>query len=165
MSKTGRLAHLFKGGNPARASETAAEGEDEEEEDQPVAEGEDEEEQDDEANTDEGDDEEENTSARAGNSTIDAAFGLLRSPEAKGRDKLAAELAEDVAKGRMSAERAKRLLAAAPKKGTLADAMEGRDRNPGRDTVSASSELTKSEQSLLATSKRMQEQRAARRAR
>lgn len=62
-----------------------------------------------------------------------AGFALLGSKEAKGREPLAQKLGAKVASGKMTYGEATDMLAAAPKASRLADAMTGRDRNPGND--------------------------------
>lgn len=66
-----------------------------------------------------------------------AGFRLLQSKEAKGREALAGRLAEKVAAKKLSYGEARDMLAAAPRKSRLGDAMAGRDRNPGRDAPNA----------------------------
>jgi hypothetical protein len=51
--------------------------------------------------------------------------------EAKGREKLAANLARKVGAKKLNYGEAKQMLAAAPKGSRLGQAMAGRDRNPG----------------------------------
>jgi signal peptide peptidase SppA len=64
-----------------------------------------------------------------------AAFALLGAKEAKvaGRSDLARELAAKVADKKLTYGEAKKMLASAPKGSRLADAMAGRDHNPGTD--------------------------------
>ena len=64
-------------------------------------------------------------------SPMKAALALIKSPLAKGREKLAASLAERVAEGKMTGKDAEALLAEAPKASRLGDTMAGRDINPG----------------------------------
>jgi signal peptide peptidase SppA len=81
----------------------------------------------------EGDDEEDDDgkepAAKATGSR--AGFALLSCKEARGRDELAKKLAAKVAAGKLGYGEAKDMLAAAPKASRLADAMAGRDQNPG----------------------------------
>ncbi len=62
-----------------------------------------------------------------------AGFALLGCKEAKGREPLAQKLGAKVASGKMTYGEATDMLAAAPRASRLADAMAGRDRNPGND--------------------------------
>lgn len=115
----------------ATAAEADAAEDDDEEDEQASAAAEDDEEDED-GMAEDDDEEEESASASAARpSRTRQAFALIRSPEAKGREKLATALAEDVAEGRLTAKRAKALLACAPKASRLADAMAGKDVNPG----------------------------------
>lgn len=61
----------------------------------------------------------------------EAGFAVVGSTEAKGREKLAAELGKKVAAGKMTYGEALKMLAAAPKGSRLAESMSGKDRNPG----------------------------------
>ncbi len=130
------LAHLLPKAGKSRAEEDEEEKDATTSEDQTDDETESEEDEDEkEAAEDEKDDEaegdEDDKEAAGRASRVAAGFALVKSPEAKGREKLAAELGEDVAAGRMSAKRAKALLAAAPKASRLGDVMAGKDVNPG----------------------------------
>ena len=147
MGNRSKLSHLL--GKAPKASETDDDKEKDEED--ASAETDDDKEKDEEeasAETDDDKDDDEkddDKSAKIGK-RIDAAFALLKSPEAKGRDKLATELAEAVAHGEMTSARAKSILAAAPKgRGLLQESMDGKDMNvgPSGDTAKRSGEREK----------------------
>lgn len=63
-----------------------------------------------------------------------AAISLMKSADARGREKLAAELADEIVEGSLSAKRASAILASAPKASRLGEAMAGRDVDPGSDS-------------------------------
>lgn len=87
-----------------------------------------------------------------------AAFALLGAKEAKGRDGLARGLAEKVNAGKLTYGEAKAMLSTAPRASRLADAMAGRDRNPGADTGANA----KAGEGLAAAVDRLNAKRAAR---
>jgi hypothetical protein len=60
-----------------------------------------------------------------------AGFALVNCREAKGREKLAGELARKVGAEKLNYGEAKKMLAAAPKASRLGERMAGQDRNPG----------------------------------
>lgn len=175
MSKQSRLAHLFSTSKaPAsRAADDNAEeeedikgadedGEEETDEDTaPEAEGDGDGEGDDEdTGDDEAEDEAEGSSAAAV-----AAIELMSSTEAKGREKLAASLAKDVARGRMTSKRATALLKSAPRTGGLSKAMAGRDRNPGQDRAggpASGPKLAAHDESLVAAAEQRAKKRKSR---
>ncbi|MCK7615189.1 hypothetical protein [Roseibium sediminicola] len=138
MSKTGNaLAHLQGKPAPATASDdTAADGEDEDDEEEMSDDTSSEDEDTDDEAEGGGDESEDEASEQASN--VAAGFALMRSPEAKGRTKLATELAEDVASGRMSVDRAKTILKTGAKESSLSAAMNGKDKSPGQDAPNAS---------------------------
>ncbi|HEV7278400.1 MAG TPA: S49 family peptidase [Devosiaceae bacterium] len=78
------------------------------------------------------DDDDDEPAAKATGSR--AGFKLLGAKQAKGREDLARKLAEKVSAKKLTYGEAKSMLAAAPRKSRLGDAMQGRDRNPGSDT-------------------------------
>lgn len=84
-----------------------------------------------EAETDEeeAEDDEEEPSARSTGSA--AGFALLNCTEAKGREKLAGELARKVGSKKLSYGEARKMLASAPKGSRLGAQMAGRDKSPG----------------------------------
>jgi ClpP class serine protease len=100
-------------------AETDKEEEGEGTDDDPEAETEDE----------EAEDDDEEPAAKATGSK--AGFALMGCKEAKGREKLAANLARKVGAKKLNYGEAKQMLAAAPKGSRLGQAMAGRDRNPG----------------------------------
>jgi len=96
---------------------------------------------------------------KAAASPLTAAFALMKSPDAKGREALAQELAEDVATGKMTAGRAAALLAAAPKGGGSLAAAMGERANP--KLGSGAKTDADSGDSLIALAKRNAEARRA----
>lgn len=70
---------------------------------------------------------------RSGGAAVAAGFAFLEHPETKGREKMAHHLAPLIAKGRMTTEEAVELLRLAGRRVSLAEAMRGRDINPGLD--------------------------------
>ena len=91
-----------------------------------------------------------------------AGFAILGHKEARGRTDLATKLGKKVSSGKMTYGEAVGMLAAAPKGNRLADAMAGRDRNPGTD--GGSDGASKANAGLAAAVDRMNAKKAARRA-
>lgn len=151
MAKRSMLSHLLGKSNAEddeeKDREEDARAEDEEKEDDTSAEEEDEkdpeaeEEDEGETESEEEEDDEPKARRRSGKraakhrSPVASGFALVRSPEAKGREKLAASLGEKVAAGKLTYKEASALLSQAPKKSSLAEAMRGRDVNPGASTA------------------------------
>lgn len=124
-------AETEEGEETAGAAETDEDEDKAETDEEETARAAETEEDEDKAETDE---EDKKTGKSAGTrSRTKAAFALMKSPDARGREKLAAELAEDVAEGRLTASRAASLLKASPKASRLSDTMSGRDVDPGAD--------------------------------
>ena len=160
------LAHLK--GKPGRATASDSHAsEDEEDEDEAATESDDEDQVNDdtenEDNSENEDGNDDNDEANCASSNVEAGFALMRSADAKGREGLAAALAEDVAKGKMSANRAKELLKTSGKKSSLSVAMTGKDKSPGQDAAdSKASSFTGKDASLVAMATRMKEARGGR---
>ncbi|SHN18279.1 hypothetical protein [Roseibium suaedae] len=167
VTKSSLLALLGKP-DPSRASSSAEETEAEDEEaetEEETSEAETEDQTDEAAEEETAEDEDEEDGAGEGDqaSRFEQALNLMSSGLAEGRGKLAKELASDVATGRMSAERAQSLLKAAPKTSSLSAHMSGKDKGPGQDKPSnQASDLSKAEQSLLATAQGMKTSRRPR---
>jgi capsid assembly protease len=85
----------------------------------------------DEDDADEEEDEDKEPEAKATGSK--AAFHLVGSKAARGREDLAKKLGSKVSSGKLSYGEAKSMLEAAPKGSRLSTAMAGRDHNPGAD--------------------------------
>lgn len=120
------IAELKSMGVPVKA-----EGQDDEEDDKEKVEGE--EAPADEEKDKEEDEEDDDKEPAASATGTKAGFALLNHKEAKARPGMAAKLAKKVAGGKLSYGEAVDLLASAPKASRLADAMAGKDRNPGND--------------------------------
>ncbi|EFO33911.1 hypothetical protein TRICHSKD4_1030 [Roseibium sp. TrichSKD4] len=150
------LAHLRGKPAPDTASDSASENDAEDEKED---EAEQEEQSTDEASED-GNENEEGDNATCSRANVDAAFALMSSPEAKGRSKLAMELANDVANGSITPARARGLLKASGKSSSLSQAMSGKDKSPGQDFQGTASDLSEGDNALVATASRMKDNRA-----